>query len=143
MEEKLGDSEDISIIMKISSVTDDKRLVFGWAYVCEDKDGNHVLDHSNQYIEPLELEEAVYVFASYGGMASEMHTGMYAGTLVESVVFTKEKQEALGIPPGYLPVGWWVGIRVYDDAIFAKVKDGTYTMLSLGGKAVKEETDEY
>ena len=136
-------AEDISIVMKIHSIQEDKQYVFGWAYQCEDVYGKHVLDHSGQYIEPLELEEAVYMFVRNGGMASEMHTSMYAGSVIESVVFTKEKQEAMGIPAGMVPVGWWVGIYVYHPEVFEKVKNGTYKMLSLAGKAVKEETDEY
>ena len=41
----------------------------------------------------------------------------------------------MGIPEGILPVGWWIGFKIEDEAAWAKVKDGTYSMFSIEGKA--------
>ena len=60
------------------------------------------------------------------------------GKLVESCVFTAEKQKAMGIPEGTLPIGWWIGFKIEDDAAWEKVKNGTYRMFSIEGKATRE-----
>ena len=33
--------------------------------------------------------------------------------------------------------GWWIGFKVTDDDVWAKVKDGTYPMFSIEGEAVR------
>ena len=48
----------------------------------------------------------------------------------------------LGIPDGTLPVGWWIGFKVTDEDVWAKVKDGTYPMFSIEGSAIREEIPE-
>ena len=58
-------------------------------------------------------------------------------SLVESVIFTKEKMQAMGIPEGIVPEGWWIGFYVKDDNAWKKIKNGTYKMFSIEGKAVR------
>ena len=60
--------------------------------------------------------------------------------LVESVIFTKDLQDSLGIDLG--KEGWFVGFRITDDNLLQKVQDGTYTMFSIGGVCTKEDIDE-
>ena len=48
----------------------------------------------------------------------------------------------MGIPPGTLPVGWWIGFQVTDPEVWAKVKDGTYSMFSIEGTAQRVEVPE-
>ena len=43
-----------------------------------------------------------------------MHIRGGVARLIESAVFTKEKMEAMGIPEGTLPTGWWIGFQVTD-----------------------------
>ncbi|MNP76704.1 hypothetical protein D3C76_1739960 [compost metagenome] len=62
-----------------------------------------------------------------------MHEGEAKGDLVESVMFTKEKMDAMGIPHGIVPEGWWVGFHIPDKEVFAKVKSGEYGMWSVQG----------
>lgn len=133
-----NEPEVVNFEFSATNIEEEQQLVFGWAYVCETVEGTSVTDFSDQVIEPLELEAAVYQFVRWGGMASVEHTHMYAGSLVESIVFTEEKQQALGIPPGTVPIGWWVGIYVYAKDVFDKVKSGELKMLSIAGKAIKE-----
>ncbi len=61
------------------------------------------------------------------------------GRLVESVVLTKEKQSAMGIPPNTVDVCWWVGFKVDNQDTWDKIKSGEYAMLSIGGEAVLED----
>ncbi len=120
----------------------DQRLVFGWLSVAVDKAGNVIEDHQGDVIPPEELEKAAYEYVLYARKAGEMHEKIGVGDLVESMIFTLEKQAALGIPEGVLPVGWWVGYHLSDDKTWQKVKDGTYTAFSIGGHGVREVLDE-
>jgi len=58
------------------------------------------------------------------------------------MVFTKQKMTAIGIPDETLPEGWWIGFKVTDPDVWDKVKDGTYSMFSIEGEAVREEIPE-
>lgn len=124
----------------ITKVDDEQRLVFGWLSVSQDENGNLIIDHQGDIIEPDELERMAYDFVLEARRAGEMHKRWEGvGRLVESMVFTPEKMEALGIPPGTLPVGWWVGFRIDDDEVWAKVKSGEYRAFSIGGTGIREE----
>lgn len=72
----------------------------------------------------------------------EMHERGGAAVLVESVVFTEEKMQAMGIPAGTLPIGWWIGFKVTDEDVWEKVKDGTYPMFSIEGEAERVEVED-
>lgn len=118
---------------------DERRQVFGWASVAVRVDGTMVCDADQDIIEPEVLEEAVYEYVAEYGTAGEMHQKAHVGTLIESVVFTKEKALALGIPTDLLPQGWWVGFQITDPQVWQKVKDGTYSMFSIEGTALRVE----
>ena len=122
---------------KVQKVDEDKRLVFGWANVSVDVGGNEVVDLQEDMIDPETLEAAAYKFA-------ELYRDERTGTavMVESVVLTEEKQAAMGLAAGTLPVGWWIGFRVTDDDVWEKVKSGEYSMFSIGGTAIREEVED-
>ena len=126
----------------IKKADDDRRLAFGWAYISEDAAGIQTEDWSGDQLAPDELESAAYQFVKLFREGGEMHERGGCAVLVESMAFTKEKQAALGIPEGTLPVGWWIGFEVTDDDVWAKVKDGTYPMFSIEGTAIREELEE-
>jgi hypothetical protein len=44
----------------------------------------------------------------------------------------------MGIPEGTLPIGWWVGFKITDDNAWERVKNGTYRMFSIEGRASRE-----
>jgi hypothetical protein len=71
--------------------------------------------------------------------SGEMHKGVSKGTVVESLVLTKEKQQAIGIPEGCVPEGWFITVKVHDKEVFEKVKNGTYRMFSIQGTAKRVE----
>ena len=123
---------------KIMKSDDEKMLAFGWASVSMRVGGELIEDWQKDIVEPEELENAAYEFLLYreGG---EMHERGGTAVLIESVVFTKEKMRAMGIPEGTLPVGWWIGFKVLDADVWEKVKDGTYSMLSIEGEAERVE----
>jgi hypothetical protein len=131
-------SAEWGAFFEVTKTNDDQNLVFGWANIVE-KDGVIVTDSQGDQIDITELERAVYDYALFKREAGEMHQRTEGvGQMVESLVMTLEKQKALGIPEGSTPLGWFVGFKLADDA-FAKVKDGTYPMFSIGGLAMREE----
>lgn len=115
---------------------DDKRLVFGWALVAIKVNGEQLEDRQKDIIDPEDLEEAAYEYVLNFRDTGEQHipTMRKKGKLVESCVFTAEKQKAMGIPEGILPVGWWIGFKISDDDAWQRVKSGHYKMFSIEGK---------
>ena len=124
-------------IFSVYKTDDDKRLVFGWASVSITVDGEQIEDRQQDMIDPEDLEAAAYEYVLKFRDTGEEHisTMRKKGKLVESCVFTAEKQKAMGIPEGILPIGWWIGFKIEDDAAWEKVKNGTYKMFSIEGKA--------
>lgn len=134
-DETLSDSS-----LRIIKADEDKRLVFGWALVSATKDGNKIIDHQGDIVEQDELEEAAYEYVLNFRDSGEEHIpGLRKkARMVESVVFTEEKLQAMGIPLGTVPIGWWIGFYVDDDSAWEKIKNGTYKMFSIEGRAVRE-----
>ena len=123
---------------KITKRDDDKFLIFGWASVANDADGNAIVDSQGDTISIAELEKAAYNFVLTGGSGAEMHHSRTVASLVESIVFTPEKLAALGLEKNALPQGWFVGFKVHDAEVWQKIKNGDYQMFSIGGRAVRE-----
>lgn len=120
----------------ITKTEPDKMLVFGWANVAIGEDGQQITDLQGDVIDPEELERAAYDHVLKFRSAGERHDPnlRQKGRLVESCVFTKEKQAALGIPPGVVPEGWWVGYKIDDPQAWEKIKKGEYQSFSIEGK---------
>ena len=81
--------------------SDDNHLVFGWASVSITLNGEPLCDRQNDIIDPEDLETAAYAYVldfRDGGEEHNSHLRKRA-RLVESCVFTEEKQKAMGIPP--------------------------------------------
>ena len=133
---------EIKRSFKIFKSDNDRRLAFGWANVSIKASGEKIVDWQEDIIEPKELERAAYNFVELYREGGEMHERGGAAVLIESIVFTEEKQKAMGIPAGTLPVGWWIGFKVLDEDVWEKVKDGTYSMFSIEGEAERIEVSE-
>ncbi|MDO4281345.1 MAG: XkdF-like putative serine protease domain-containing protein [Peptococcaceae bacterium] len=126
--------------VEIFKTDDDRRLVFGWASVALTEDGEPIEDLQKDVIDPDDLEEAAYEYVLHFRDTGEEHQpGLRKkGKLVESCVFTAEKQRAMGLEPDSLPVGWWIGFKIDDEDTWQRVKDGTYQMFSIEGRAERE-----
>ena len=133
---ELGKLADWTVTIPIQKVDEHERLVFGWANVPHpvNKGDDPKVDLQDDQIFLSELEHAVYEYVEFVGEGDEMHTETVKAQLVESMVFTPEKLEKMGIENWDGNYGWWAGYRVDADA-FAKVLDGTYKMFSIGGTA--------
>lgn len=122
--------------LQISKYRDDGQLVFGWASVAKDANGVRPLDWQGDLIDAEDLEQAVYKFNTDFRESNDMHrANSVNGTLVESIMFTKDKVQAMGIPEGVVPEGWWVGFKIDDPVAYSKVKSGIYKMFSIEGSA--------
>ncbi len=94
-------------------------------------------DLQNERVPLHELETAVYEFNLLSGLADVEHDEQVVGALVESLVITDEKLEALGVPEDAragIPRGWWLGFRVDDDTM-DRVENGSLAMFSIGGES--------
>lgn len=127
--------EVLKSMFQIQKSDDDRMLAFGWASVAVTEGGEQIEDWQEDMIDPDVLEHAAYQFVELYREGGEMHERGGAAVLVESMVFTEKKMESLGIPQGTLPIGWWIGFKVTDPDVWAKVKDGTYSMFSIEGEA--------
>lgn len=121
----------------IKASNDEQNIVFGWASVAVKADGEQLVDLQDDVIEPAELEKAAYDFMLFSRSADEMHNGRPIGQMIESFLDTPEKRKAMGLPVTK-DVRWWVGFKLSPEA-YAKVKDGTYKMLSIEGGATPVE----
>jgi hypothetical protein len=120
---------------EITKVDEDKQLVFGWASIGYRANGEVVVDRQGDVLDDVgEIEKSAYDFVVSSRVGGEMHIRKGVGEMVESFVSTPEKWTAMGIPPGTLPIGWWVGFRVTDGEVWKAVKSGKYKMFSVHGR---------
>lgn len=127
--------------MVVTKSNEDAQLVFGWANVSLTKEGDIPLDWQGDIIPPQVLEKAAYNFVLKYRETGEQHIGECKGLLVESVMFTKDKQRAIGIPEGIVPEAWWVGFYVPDKEVYDKIRSGQYKMFSIQGSAKRLQID--
>lgn len=134
--------EKFTVTGEVSKVDEDKRLAFGWASIAYLADGTLVDDKQGDVLDDMEeVEKSAYSFVVDCRDGGEMHFRRGIGTLVESMVFTPEKIEKMGIPQGAVPLGWWVGFRVSDDEVWKAIKDGKYRMFSVHGRGTRKALD--
>ena len=106
--------------MDIAKIDEDQRLVFGWFSEIS-KEGSATFDADGDWITEQDLEKTAYDFVLEARVAGEKHLRKgdvkkgpkVVGRLIESMMFTKAKQEQLGIDLG--KVAWWGGFRIDDD----------------------------
>lgn len=120
---------------QILKLDDEQRLVYGWASVITEK-GVPVVDRQGDVIKPQTLEKAVSKFMEHVRVGKEMHSGEQVGQIIHSWPMTTEISKAVGIECDR--EGWLVAYKVYDDAVWQKVKSGNYPAFSIGGRARRE-----
>lgn len=134
--------EQVTQTIRIAKADDDTQNVFGVAMCASKADGSAVVDHHDHWITETDLEAAAYDFvmnaAPGGPISGEQHDPDYVpdGRLIESVVLTTEKCEAMGIDPASVDKAWWIGVHIEDRDAYERVKNGERPMLSIEGTAV-------
>jgi hypothetical protein len=134
------DTDDFTVTGEIEKVDKERKQVFGWAYVTHDEAGRLNVDKSGEFIDdPEELEKMAYTFVLDSRQGGQNHerigkdAPVIKSTMIESMVFTPEKIEAMGLPEGTVPVGWWTGWQIHDDSAWDDVKSGRAKMFSIHG----------
>ena len=137
--------------LQITKVDKENRMVFGFFNVNKIADKVEY-DLQDDRIETEEIENAAYDFVLNARVAGDSHVRKGVGLLVESMVFTAEKQtsilktlEKAGIKDAQFNLGiegWWGGFLVTDDEVLKKIIDGVYTMFSVGGRAEQRIEEE-
>ena len=136
-----------SITADISKADEEKRQVYGWASITE-KDGMPVVDLQGDYITIDEVEKAAHNYLQESRKGGVMHKRAddgephHVADLIESVVITPKKKEALGLPEDS-PTGWFIGLQVHDEEVWQDVKQGKFPELSVHGrgKRIPKEVD--
>jgi len=139
LEEMIGVHKNYTASADIAKVDEEKRLVSGWASVIE-KEGEPVVDLQGDVISEEEMMKAAHKFVSDYRASKAMHKGGSIGQVVDSIAFTKEQQEALGVDLG--KVGWYITVKVDDEEAWKKVKSGEFSGFSIGGKAKRNPINE-
>ena len=119
----------------------EQKLVFGWANIIKDEDGDVYVDSQGDFIDDIgQLEKSAYDYVLHSRNGAEMHVNQNVARVVESFVVTPDKLEALGLvsKSDSIPAGWWIGFKVDDESVWEKVKDGSYTGFSVHGKGQRE-----
>lgn len=145
-----GDDPEYDAVMRNFGMTPGKagepvcqQLVFGWANVTIQEDGTTPFDWQGDVIDSEVLESAAYNYVLQHGLANQEHEyGTECGWLVESMMFTKDKMAAMGIPEGTIPEGWFVGFYIPDPDVYKKVVNGEYNMFSIEGYARRIPLDD-
>lgn len=129
----------VDVMFDITKAKEDEGLVSGWANVAVNADGSLPFDWAGDIIRPETLEKAAINFMLEYRGSGVMHEGNEQGIVVESIMLTKEKQAAIGIPEGYVPEGWFITVKVTNPEVFKAVKEGKYKMFSIQGHAKRIE----
>lgn len=142
----------VEIEGSISKLDAEQRIAFGWFSIVE-IEGRTVEDTQGDRISPKMLESSAYRFvleARVGGNMHEKAGRKVRGVarLVESAVFTREKQEAMqkslneqGIAAviDLKCTAWWGGFKIEDPETWKQVREGKLRAWSIGGKGVREK----
>jgi len=138
-EKTKGIKKTFDFSMPIAKLDDDKRLVYGWASVVSEN-GEEVIDRQGDIINSDQLVIAAQKFITESRKALVMHQGSPKGEVVESLVFTEQVQKVLGIELG--KVGWFIVMKIHDDAVWQNVKAGELKAFSIGGSAKAEHGEQ-
>jgi hypothetical protein len=149
-----ADADKFEIRGSVVKLAGDKHLVFGWFSIVSIGD-KVIEDTQGDMITPETIESACYDFVLNARKGGEMHESSNdgevrgVGQLVESVVFTREKQQAMvaslhaqGITDAVISLGcvaWWGGMYIHDNDTWDKVTSGELRAWSIGGKGKRAQ----
>lgn len=140
-----NDSGDIIFKGQFVDFDDDKKQAFGWASVVK-INGVPVVDKQGDYISIEDLETAAYQYVHKSRVGGDMHrrdgeAPHKVSDMIESIVFTDDKCEAMNLPPEH-PRGWWVGYQIHDPQTWSLVRDKGRTGFSIHGRGIRRDVDE-
>ncbi len=146
---KDNDNFKVESEFSIAKRNDEKMQVFGWALVSHEwADGENgqtvlkqLIDYQKDMLDQEEMERIAYNFVMKYRDGGDMHETSGESTCIESICMTVEKQQVMGIPPGIVPVGWWLGFQVHSYELWDKVKKGKRRAFSIEGTATRQRVE--
>lgn len=143
-------TKSLTFTGEISKLDEDKHQVFGWCTVTH-LDNEPVIDRQGDYVPIEEIEKSAYVYVLESRKGGDMHSRVRKGLstewdqpkhtadLIESVVFTPEKLEKMGMVSTSGQLGWWVGFKVNDEEQWQLFKSGERTGFSIHGSGSRSD----
>lgn len=147
------EKSDFEIDGNFVKVDNDLHMVFGWFSIVAIK-GQAVVDTQNDVIAPNVIEASAYDYVLNARRGGEMHethpdgSVKVRGRLIESCVFTAEKQSVMlqslhdqGIRDAVLDLkcdAWWGGFKIDDMETWGDVKSGRLRAFSIGGRGKRD-----
>jgi hypothetical protein len=143
------DKTDFDFTGQVVKIDPVHHLVFGWFSIVE-IEGKELTDTQGDIITSETIEFSAYDYVLHARKAGEMHgagddgKALGIGRLVESCVFTHEKQMAMlkslhdqGITDALLDlrcVGWWGGFKIEDEGVWDRIQNSDLRAFSIGGR---------
>lgn len=127
--EVTGDTANAN--MEICKVDASNRMVYG-VFLWPDE-----ADHDGDVISPQDIEKVAHGFMKDYRAIDEMHgKDTISADIVESAIAWEDGLKYYGkeLKKG----AWFGGVKVYDDAVWEKVKNGTYKGFSVRISGVRE-----
>lgn len=129
-----GKNTDVEAVAKYIDADEELGLAWFWAFTSTEKSGEpHYDHHGDQVAADAEMVKAVMDYMQRGGAVDEMHDYEQKSRVVFAMPVTAEVAKAIGIEQ----TGLLVTIKCTDDQI-AKLKDGTFTGVSIAGLGTRE-----
>jgi hypothetical protein len=122
--------------VKVNKAT---KTAWGWFYVSKEN-GEYVPDYSGDTWDIEDVQKTAHDFVCECRVGGEAHIFKGGAELVESIVFTKELQDILGIDLN--KEGWFGAFRILDPDLLEKVEKRDYLMFSIGGTGLREEVED-
>ena len=121
--------------ISIAKYDQEQGVLVGWASLSTDQQGRPFVDAQGDIIPIEEIEKAAHALMQSGGTgkADVMHQVFGVGDIVESLVLTSAKRDALKLGDG--PQGWVVAIKVNSPEVREAIKAGAALELSIFGKS--------
>lgn len=120
---------------KVLKVDESLGLVMGYAIVCAEA-GEPYFDLQGDHIPEDSMMKAALDFMENSQLASEMHTGENAGSVVFAFPLTTEVAKAFDLDTPR--TGLMIAIRP-NDSMMAKFKSGELSGFSIGGERIDDE----
>lgn len=126
---------ELSLGGAVTKLDTELRVAYGWMSVATEN-GEPVLDKHGHMIAIENLQDVVWKFMDTERVSATMHSRdesgapIRTGKFVDSIVITKDLATAMGMDSGR--EGWFVGIKIDDDATWERVKSGELAMFSIG-----------
>lgn len=122
----------------------EQRIVGGWAVLCTDDEGRHIIDQQGDLLRIDTLERAVnkaFIESSGQGKGGMMHEAYGKATVMQNLVTSPDELRLFGFDVASGPSGWLVKMKIHDDELWDEIKSGRLTELSIAGTAKRIPID--